>query len=70
MATPAAWGGWIGRATDVVDGNILARVRHETSPGAELQVQAYYDRTFRSMPGSLRGASRHLGSRRRSTAHA
>ncbi len=39
--------------TDVVDGNITARVRHVTSPGAELQVQAYYDRTFRSMPGLL-----------------
>jgi iron complex outermembrane recepter protein len=37
--------------TDVRDGNILARVRHELSPGAELQVQAYYDRTFRSIPG-------------------
>ena len=39
--------------TDVVDGNITARVRHVTSPGAELQVQADYDRTFRSMPGLL-----------------
>ena len=34
----------------------LARVRHVTSPGAELQVQAYYDRTFRSMPGCSRSS--------------
>ena len=40
-------------ATDVHTANILARIRHETAPGAELQVQAYYDRTFRSTPGSF-----------------
>ena len=39
--------------TDVHNANILARVRHETGPGAEIQVQAYYDRTFRSIPGSF-----------------
>ena len=40
-------------ATDVHDGNILARLRHQTARGADLQVQAYYDRTFRSTPGSF-----------------
>jgi iron complex outermembrane recepter protein len=39
--------------TDVHDANILARIRHETARGAELQLQAYYDRTFRSTPGSF-----------------
>ena len=40
-------------ATDVHGGNILARMRHETAGGADLQLQAYYDRTFRSSPGSF-----------------
>ena len=40
-------------ATDVHDANILARMRHQTAGGADLQVQAYYDRTFRSIPGSF-----------------
>ena len=50
-------GGRMGRVdraeTDVHGANILARVRHETGAGAEIQVQAYYDRTFRSIPGSF-----------------
>jgi iron complex outermembrane receptor protein len=37
--------------TDVHGGNFLARVNHQTGSGAELQVQGYYDRTFRSIPG-------------------
>jgi iron complex outermembrane receptor protein len=46
--------GRVGRpATDVHAGNIVARVQHETAGGAELQVQTYYDRTFRSTPGSF-----------------
>ena len=37
--------------TDVHGGNFLARVNHQTASGADLQVQGYYDRTFRSIPG-------------------
>jgi iron complex outermembrane recepter protein len=42
--------------TDVHDANILARVRHQTGGGSELQIQGYYDRTFRSIPGLFQEA--------------
>jgi iron complex outermembrane receptor protein len=38
---------------DTAGGNLLARWRHQTSNGSDLQVRAYYDRTHRDDPSFL-----------------
>jgi iron complex outermembrane recepter protein len=51
--------GRVARAeTDVHGGNVLARISRETSSTAEWEVQAYYDRTFRSQPGTFEESRR------------
>ena len=40
--------------TEVGGGNLLGRWTHTFSSGSDLQVQAYYDRTHRDIPGSIK----------------